>query len=72
MEKNIDSKSFRDENTNLNKDSNKQTFIDFTQKKLGEKLSVENLNTLSNKYTTRLQQPGGLLGSHSPHKKDLL
>ena len=73
MEKIIDSKSFRDVNAKLNKDSNKQTFMRFTQKKLEEKLSVGNLNSLSdNKYTTRPQQSGGLWGSHPPHKNDLL
>lgn len=73
MEKIIDSKSFRDVNAKLNKDSNKQTFKRFTQKKLEEKLSVGNLNSLSdNKYTTRPQQSGWLWGSHPPHKNDLL
>ena len=37
---NIDSKCFRYENANLNKGSNKQAFMDFSQKKIGEKLSA--------------------------------
>ena len=37
---NIDSECFRYENANLNKGSNKQAFMDFSQKKIGEKLSA--------------------------------
>ena len=73
MEKIIDSKSFRDVIAKLNKDSNKEAFMRFTQKELEEKLSVGNLNSLSgNKYTARPQQSGGLWGSHPPHKNELL
>ena len=73
MEKIIDTKSFRDVIAKLNKDSNKETFMRFTQKELEEKLSVGNLNSLSgNKYTARPQQSGGLWGSHPPHKNELL
>ena len=39
-------KSFTDKDANLNANKNKQTFMDFTQKKLGEQLSAGDLRDL--------------------------
>ena len=46
-------KSFSGKDTNLNMNKHKQTFMDFTHKKLGEKLSAGNLSGLSNKKNAK-------------------
>lgn len=48
-------KSFLYKDTNLNVNKYKQTFMDFTHKKLKEKLSAGNLSGLSNKKNAKLQ-----------------
>ena len=48
-------KSFPGKNTHLNVNKYKQTFMDFTHKKIGEKLSAGNLNGLSNKKNAKWQ-----------------
>ena len=49
-------KSFPGKDTNLNMNKHKQTIMDFTHKKLGEKLSAGNLRGLSNKKNAKWQR----------------
>ena len=49
-------KSFPGKDTNLIVNKYKQTFMDFTHKKIREKLSAGNLSGLSNKKNTKKQR----------------
>ena len=66
--------SFSDKDTNLNVNKNKQTFMDFTQKKLGEKLSTGDMSGLLNKKNAKWQHNLHILTdieTPNPDAKDL-